>query len=72
MQNNSRRSQLRRAVGRCTLAGAALFSASAQAGDLATGNPDLAVRFDNTLKASTIYRLHDADASLLNSFNANL
>lgn len=71
MQKNSRRCQLRLAMGRCALAGAALTAASAQAVDLDTGNPDLAVRFDNTLKASTIYRLHDADASLLNAFNPN-
>ncbi|HWW71394.1 MAG TPA: DUF1302 family protein [Duganella sp.] len=71
MQKRDRQGQLRLAVGRCALAGAALAAAPAQAVDLDTGNPDVAARFDNTVKASTIYRLHDADPSLLNAFNAN-
>ncbi|USX11372.1 DUF1302 domain-containing protein [Oxalobacteraceae bacterium OTU3CAMAD1] len=71
MQKSSRQGQLRLAVGRCAFAGAALAAAPGQAVDLDTGNPDVALRFDNTVKASTIYRLHDADPSLVNTFNAN-
>lgn len=41
-----------------------------QAMELDTGNPDWAVRFDNTVKASGMYRLKDADPVLSQSFNA--
>ena len=71
MQKSSRQGQLRLAVGRCAFAGAALAAAPGQAADLDTGNSDVVLRFDNTVKASTIYRLHDADPSLVNTFNAN-
>lgn len=42
----------------------------AQAAEIDTGSTDWALRFDNTVKASSIYRLHDADAALADSFNA--
>jgi hypothetical protein len=41
-------------------AATALFSNSASAVEIDTGNPDLSVRWDNTIKAGTIYRLKDA------------
>ncbi|MYM22682.1 DUF1302 family protein [Duganella sp. FT135W] len=51
-----------------TWAAAAMLAAGyAQATELEFDNPDWSLRFDNTIKASTLYRLHDADASLVNS-----
>lgn len=49
----------------------ALASSGAQAVELETGNPDLSVRFDNTVKLSTIYRTRNADPGLANSFNSS-
>src|SRR3982751_6136755 len=49
----------------------ALAVPCAQAIELDTGNPDWAVRFDNTIKAGTIYRLKNADAALANSLGSN-
>jgi hypothetical protein len=49
-------------------AATALFSNSASAVEIDTGNPDLSVRWDNTIKAGTIYRLKDADPALADSF----
>lgn len=46
---------------------AALLATGVHAFELDTGNPDMSVRFDNTVKASAIYRLHDADPALVNS-----
>lgn len=51
---------------------AALGVAGAHAGELKTDNPDWAVRFDNTIKVSTMYRLSDADARLVNSFDPGI
>jgi hypothetical protein len=45
----------------------ALMGASAQAAEFDTGNTDLSVRLDNTIKGSAIYRLHDADPALVDS-----
>lgn len=45
-----------------------LGAAGAQALELDTGNPDLAVRFDNSVKASAIHRLQNANPVLANSF----
>ena len=42
--------------------------AAAQAVEIDTGNPDMTVRFDNAVKASTIYRLRDANPVLADSF----
>ena len=53
---------------RSLVALAALAALGAEAMELDTGNPDWSVRFDNTIKASTIYRLHDADPTLVDSF----
>lgn len=63
------RNPLARAVAIAT--GALLFTPGAQAFDVDTGNPDLAVRFDNTVKLSTAYRLQNADPKLANSFGAS-
>jgi hypothetical protein len=53
---------------RSLIALAALTAMGAQAMELNTGTPDWSVRFDNTVKASTIYRIHDADSTLADSF----
>ena len=58
-------------LGRSLVALAALAATGAQAFELDTGNPDLSVRFDNTVKASTMYRLNDADPKLASSFTAS-
>src|SRR5450830_1104930 len=44
-----------------------LLAQGAQALELDTGNDDLKIRFDNTVKASTQYRLQDAQPALVNS-----
>lgn len=49
-------------------AAAALTAARGWAIELDTGNPDWSVRFDNTVKASTIYRTGEADPALASSF----
>ncbi len=60
-----------RLITRTAMACAALGAASgAQSMELDSGNPDLSLRFDNTVKASTMYRLRDADPTLTQSFNA--
>ncbi|MDP9932783.1 DUF1302 domain-containing protein [Variovorax paradoxus] len=46
-----------------------LSSTIAQAIELDTGDPDLSVRFDNTVKIGTIYRLRNADPGLADSFS---
>lgn len=48
----------------------ATLTANAHAFKIETGNPDLTVRFDSTVKLSTTYRLKDADSSLTDSFNS--
>jgi hypothetical protein len=51
-----------------TWAAAAMLAAGyTQATELEIDNPDWSLRFDNTIKASTLYRLHDADPALVNS-----
>ncbi|WP_373987170.1 DUF1302 domain-containing protein [Duganella sp. BuS-21] len=51
-----------------TWAAAAVLAAGyTQATELEIDNPDWSLRFDNTIKASTLYRLHDADPALVNS-----
>ncbi|MRW89784.1 DUF1302 family protein [Duganella sp. FT80W] len=49
------------------IAAAVLSAAGSQAGEIETTNPDWSLRFDNTIKATTLYRVHDADAALVNS-----
>jgi hypothetical protein len=47
---------------------AAMACGQAQAYEFATDDPSLSVRWDNTVKYSTIYRLHDPDQTQLNAF----
>jgi len=49
-------------------AAAALVACNAGAIEIDTGNPDWSLRFDNTVKASTIYRTKSADPVLVDSF----
>lgn len=49
------------------IASAALAAAASHAGELETTNPDWSLRFDNTIKATTLYRVHDADPALVDS-----
>ncbi|HEY9108248.1 MAG TPA: DUF1302 family protein [Roseateles sp.] len=49
------------------LALAALFASSAHAVDLSPADSDWSIRFDNTVKASAIYRLKAADPALVDS-----
>lgn len=50
------------------VAAASLLPASVMAMAIDSGNPDLSIRFDNTLKASVLYRLQDADPRLVDSY----
>lgn len=50
------------------LAAAALLASGAHAVEIDTGNPDLSMRWDNTVKGSAMYRLKDAAPELANSF----
>ena len=50
------------------IAGAVLMACPGWAIELETGNPDWAVRFDNTVKGSLIHRTESADPALVNSF----
>jgi hypothetical protein len=47
---------------------AILAACSSQAMELDSGSPDVSIRFDNTVKGSATYRLHDANPALVNSF----
>jgi hypothetical protein len=49
-------------------AAAALLACDGWAMELDTGNADWSVRFDNAVKASTIYRTNSADPALVDSF----
>jgi len=54
---------------RCAVAAAvACLAASAGAVEIDTNNPDWSVRWDNSVRASTKYRLESADPALTNSF----
>lgn len=58
-------------AGRLTaVATASLLAVGAQAFELETGNDDVKIRFDNTVKVSAMYRLNDADPKLVNSFTS--
>lgn len=48
---------------------AMLASTPALAFEIDTGNPDFTLRWDNTVKYSAGYRLHDADAALASDVN---
>lgn len=55
---------------RTSLALAVAFSAApVMAMEMDTGNSDFTLRWDNTVKYSTSYRLHDAEAALANDAN---
>lgn len=45
-----------------------LGTANVQAGELTVADPDWSIRFDNTVKAGTTYRLKNADPALADSF----
>jgi hypothetical protein len=47
---------------------AAMASTGAHAIEIDTGNPDLSLRFDNTVKGSLVYRTGKADPALTDSF----
>lgn len=64
----SRRQPKLRIAARAALSMLATMAGGAHAIELDTGNPDWSVRWDNTLKGSTIYRLENADPRLVNSF----
>lgn len=52
--------------------GVAVACAGAGAADIATGNPELKVRWDTSVKYSNAIRLHDADPELIGPAQANL
>lgn len=53
------------------VAAAMMFGGPAQAFEFNTGDPGLKMRWDNTFKYSTIYRLHDPDSKQLADFAAS-
>ncbi|MFN3985588.1 MAG: DUF1302 domain-containing protein [Rhodocyclaceae bacterium] len=65
-----RRTKRERALVRAlaTSFGGLLAGTAAHAFNIDTGNPDLTVRFDNTVKASSIYRVENANSNLVDSF----
>lgn len=67
MKNYEIRRSSRPRHARHLVALAAMAALGAQAMELETGNPDWNVRLDNTVKASTLYRVKDADPALVNS-----
>jgi hypothetical protein len=50
---------------------AASLTTGAHAFEFDTGNPDMSVRFDNTVKVSAMYRLNDANPVLANSSSSS-
>jgi hypothetical protein len=50
---------------------AILAACGSQAMELESGSPDVSIRFDNTVKGSATYRLHDANPALVDSFAPN-
>lgn len=50
-----------------TVLAAALAAGAGHAAEIELANPDWSIRFDNTVKASALYRLHDADPVLADS-----
>lgn len=52
-------------------AAVALACSQAQAFEFDTSNPELKMRWDNTLKYSTIYRLHDPDSAQITRYEGS-
>lgn len=52
------------------LAAAAMLATGANAFEVKTEDPDWSIRWDNTFKASTAYRLKDADPALTDSYRS--
>jgi hypothetical protein len=50
-----------------TVLAAALAAGAGHAAEIELANPDWSIRFDNTVKASALYRLHDANPLLVDS-----
>ncbi|MES2019353.1 MAG: DUF1302 domain-containing protein [Pseudomonadota bacterium] len=61
--------QQRFAVRAIAVAAALCSFGAAQAGELETGNPDLTIRFDNTVKYNFGYRVNQQDPHILKSAN---
>jgi hypothetical protein len=61
--------QRRYAVRAVALAAALCAAGAAQSAELNTGNPDLSVRFDNTIKYNYGYRVSGQNAAILKSVN---
>ena len=53
---------------RAVAVAAAMAATGAHAIEIDTGNPDLSLRFDNTVKGSLVYRTEKADPALTDSF----
>lgn len=68
MKNLLRRTNGKNAMRLSMVAVASMMTTGVHALALDTENPDLSVRFDNTVKVSAMYRLNDADSKLTDSF----
>lgn len=53
------------------LAAALCAASAAMAGEIDTGNPDLSIRFDNTVKYNLAKRVNSQDAALLKAVNSD-
>lgn len=70
MVKKQRQSEAKRCtLSQVALAATALMSVTGQAAEIDVGNPDMAVRWDNTVKYSVATRLKNADAALLSNPN---
>ena len=70
MNNNKKIYNLRRGV-LATAVLAAMWNMPVQAFEVDTGNPDLAIRFDNTVRLNYAQRVESANSKLANSWNVN-
>ena len=66
-RSSPRLRRIRCAIRMTVLAQAALLATGASALEIDSGNEDLSIRFDNTFKASTMYRLKNADPALVDA-----
>lgn len=70
MKKNNKLHNLRRGA-LATAVLAAAWNLPVQAMEIETGNPDLAIRFDNTVRLNYAQRVEEANSKLANSWNNN-
>lgn len=70
MNNNKKMYNLRRGV-LATAVLAAVWNMPVQAFEVDTGNPDLAIRFDNTVRLNYAQRVEEANSKIAHTYNSN-